>query len=79
MSAEHDDQDTFQVTLNNKTYTISIAETNITDTKFKVEYNGHYLCTLVMNQEGNWEAEEKKLSEELTDKIGRAIEEHDVA
>ncbi len=80
MKEEQYDENNFEVTVNGKIYSVKAVSENVNRTRFKIETEGRYLFTLIMNEEGNWQTEHEvtPYDEALMDKIGRAIEEHDI-
>ena len=79
MQTENKNELQFHVTVNGKTYNVT-AETENFNSYFKIETDCEYLFTVSMDEEGQWHAEKDVtvLDENLVEKIGRAIEEHDM-
>jgi hypothetical protein len=73
------DENIFQVVVNNNTYKVTVSYEGPYISHYKIETDCQYLCTISMDEEGAWHAENDVtvLDESLVEQIGRAIEEHD--
>lgn len=70
----------FEINVNGNAYTVTAYCKEDHCSKFKIETKCEYLFTLCTDEEGNWQMEQDvtPLDDTLIDKIGRAIEEHDI-
>ena len=78
MQTENKEGLQFQITVNGKTYNVTVQTHNL-NSYFKIETDCEYLFTVSMDEEGQWQAEKDVtlLNGDLVEKIGRAIEEYD--